>query len=113
MTRELKRKKYIASNTNREYATVIEAISAGGDMLEPYIILSAKSMLQGWIDTNSEKKSIIDVADTGYMNDQIAWRYIQHFHRRTKYKTRGQYRLLLCDGYGSHMTYEFLQFCGK
>ena len=41
----------------------------------------------------------------------IAYQWIQHFHHATKNQTKGTHRLLLCDGYGSHLTYEFVRFC--
>jgi len=77
------------------------------------VILSAKSLLQGWIDSNSEKKGIIDATETSYMDDMIAWRWIQHFERQTKYNKKGDYRLLIYDGYQSHMTWESMNFCEK
>ena len=110
VTREFKKQAWIGMNTNREYATVVEAINSTGQVIKPYIILSAKCILQGWFD-NTEEGSRIDVSDTGYMNDEIAYKYIQHFHRYTKRQIKGTYRLLLCDGYGSHLTYDFMKFC--
>jgi hypothetical protein len=110
VTREVKKQAWIGMNTNREYATVVETINATGQVIKPYIILSGKCILRGWCDT-TEEGSRIDASETGYMNDEIAYKFIQHFHQHTKHLTKGVYRLLLCDGYGSHLTYEFMNFC--
>jgi hypothetical protein len=48
-------------------------MSAISGVIKPYVILSAKSLLQGWLDSNSEPGSIIEVSETGYMNDKIAY----------------------------------------
>ncbi|EDN03891.1 predicted protein [Histoplasma mississippiense (nom. inval.)] len=56
---------------------------------------------------------MIATSDTGYNNDQISFQWIQHFHRSTKARTKGTHRLLLLDGFDSHCTFEFMDFCEK
>jgi hypothetical protein len=110
ITREFSKPVWSGSNTNREYATVIEAVSATGSVIPPFIIFAAKCVLQGWFD-NTEIGKWIGVTETGYVNDLISYQWVQHFHHATKYQVKGTHRLLICDGYGSHMTYEFVRFC--
>jgi hypothetical protein len=110
VTREFSKPVWTGSNTNREYATVVEAINAAGDVIPPFIILSAKCILQSWFN-NTEIGNWIGVTETGYINDLIAYQWVQHFHHITKHRVKGTHRLLLCDGFGSHMTYEFVRFC--
>src|SRR5215469_3907302 len=68
------------------------------------------AVIQDWFD-HTEIGKWIGVTETGYINDLIAYQWVQHFHRATRKQTRGTYRLLLCDGYRSHLTYEFVRFC--
>jgi hypothetical protein len=110
VTCEFKKPLYRGSNTNREYATLVEAVNATGDVIPPFIILSGKCILKGWFDT-IEFISHIGISETGYINDTLAYQWIQHFHHSTKHRIKGTHRLLLCDGYGSHMTREFVKFC--
>jgi hypothetical protein len=110
ITREFSKPVWTGSNTNREYATVIEAVSATGHVIPPFIIFAAKCVLQGWFD-KTEIGKWIGVTETGYVNDLITYQWVQHFHHATKHRIKGTHRLLLCDGYGSHMTYEFVRFC--
>jgi hypothetical protein len=110
ITREFSKPVWTGSNTNREYATVIEAVSATGNIIPPFIIFAAKCVLQGWFD-ETEIGKWIGVTDTGYVNDLITYQWVQHFHRTTKHQVKGTHRLLICDGFGSHMTYEFVRFC--
>jgi hypothetical protein len=112
VTREFKKKIYVALNTNREYVTVVEAINASGFAISPMAIISGKTIIQGWFDAFGYDQNIgIGVSESGYINDELAYEWIQHFHRETYRKIKGRYRLLLCDGHGSHLTYEFVKFC--
>jgi hypothetical protein len=112
VTREPKKKIYIPLNTNREYITVVEGINTSGWAISPIIIIAAKTIVQGWFDATGTDQNIgIAVSETGYLNDELGYQWIQHFHRETFRRIKGQYRLLICDGFGSHMTYEFKKFC--
>jgi hypothetical protein len=113
VTREFKKACFSPSSTNREYTTVVEAISADGHYIPPFIIFGGKCILAGWFDICDEPDYTIGMSDSGYINDLLAFQWIQHFDRHTKRRMLGVKRLLLCDGYGSHMTYEFIDFCEK
>jgi hypothetical protein len=110
ITREKMKKLFTPSNTNTEYVTLVEAISAGGETIPPLIIMTGKVIMEGWFDY-TEKGSFIGISESGYINDELAYRWIQQFHAATVKSKKGVYRLLLCDGYGSHITYEFIKFC--
>ena len=76
----------------------------------PVIILSGKQVLLRWFDAIQEDEHLA-VTDTGYINDQLAYQWIQKFHKWTAPRTKGGWRLLFCDRFGSHMTMQFLKFC--
>jgi hypothetical protein len=110
VTREPRRKIVSGSVTNREYATVVEAISTNGFSIPPLIILSGQQLQFRWFnDLDGDNR--ISVTETGYINDALAYQWIQHFERSTRARTKGVWRMLLCDGFGSHLTYEFTHFC--
>lgn len=111
VTRVPKKLPFVPVNTNREYITVVEAVSAGGSVISPLIILSAKVTHLGWFEVSDYAEQLIGTSDTGYMNDTLCYQWIQHFHLATRRQTVGSYRLLLCDGFSSHMTHELVKFC--
>ena len=43
----------------------------------------------------------------------IAFQWIQLFYWATHKYRKGKYTLLLCDGYRSHLTFKFVDFCEK
>ena len=47
----------------------------------------------------------------GYLNDDLAFNWIQYFDRQSAARQMGAHRLLLLDGYGSHLTKEFAEYC--
>jgi hypothetical protein len=107
-------KPHIGLNSNREYATVIEAVNAEGWSVPPTIILGGKTILEGWFEnTTIEGGYYIGVSDTAYTTDLLAFTWIQNFWRDTYKNRKGNKSLLICDGYGSHITFEFTNFCEK
>jgi hypothetical protein len=107
-----KRAHYFGIPTNRESATAVEAISATGDYLPAFLILSGAVHLSRWYEVkNLEEDTMIAVSSSGYSNDELPLAWIQHFEKHTVKRTVGSKRLLLLDGYGSHHTIEFIGFC--
>ncbi|KAF3399923.1 hypothetical protein F1880_008480 [Penicillium rolfsii] len=109
ITREPKRQISGGFSTNREYATAIEAVSATGSTIAPVVILSAKILLQRWFEIVGDAR--IAVTETGYLSNILALQWIQLFNKLTKDSTKGTHRLLVCDQFGSHLTYEFVKYC--
>ena len=107
-----KRAHYFGLPINRESATAIEAIRGNGEVIPLFIILSGSVHMGKWYQIDQlDKHSSITVSPTGYTNDQISLDWIKHFDTRTKTQTVGRKRLLIMDGYGSHHTTQFLQYC--
>jgi hypothetical protein len=97
---------------NRESATAIEAISAGGMHIPAFLILSGQVHMSQWYQQPElDDATVISLSATGYTNDEISFAWLQHFHR---YATAiSSKRLLILDGHGSHHTIEFIEFCNK
>lgn len=55
----------------------------------------------------------LGLGDKGYIDDELALKYLWHFHHQTRKRQRGRYRLLIFDGHGSHCTYEFLSVASQ
>jgi hypothetical protein len=94
--------------------TVVEAVNSVGQHAPPLIICAGRCILKGWFDHTEIKGGYhVGVTDTGYIDDQLAYQWIQRFWRDTKKYRKGTYQLLICDGFGSHYTKEFVEFCEK
>jgi len=73
------------------------------------VIVKAASIFENWI-LDLPPKYLIVPTESGYSNDEVSLQWIKHFDRMTRVQTKGVWRLLLLDGYGSHHTREFLQY---
>jgi hypothetical protein len=100
---------YLNDPDNREMITCVETICADGSSIPPMVILSAIIHQEKWY-TNLPGDYLIGVSDTGYSNDVLNLDYIRHFDKYTKQKTKGAYRLLISDGYNSHLEFSFIRY---
>jgi hypothetical protein len=51
------------------------------------------------------------VSENSWTTNKIGLWWLKHFDKHTKGRTIGRYRLLILDGYGSHISPEFDQYC--
>jgi len=106
------KRSYLAVDGVRTLVTSVEAVSAGGAVIEEMLIVPGKTHMESWYKDLGDDV-LVGVSDTGYTNDELSYEYILHFHRQSKKTQVGAHRILLCDGYGSHITREILEFCEK
>ncbi len=75
------------------------------------IIMEAKVFIEKAFNNNLGTRTVIAQSESGFIDDELAFKWLWHFHYETKGRSKGKYRLLLFDGHGSHMTYEFISLC--
>ena len=95
---------------NRDYITSTECISAGGRVLPPLVILQRRLILDKWAYSDLNKDSVLAFSDSGYSNEELALGQLKHFDQHTKKLQQGDWRCLILDDYGSHLTYEFWKY---
>lgn len=107
-----KRAHYFGIPENRESATAIEAISAGGQYIPAFLIVAGQvHMAQWYAQPELNPDTAIRPTASGYTNDQVGLEWIEHFDKHTVKKRVGKKRLLILDGHGSHHTKEFIAYC--
>jgi hypothetical protein len=110
VTASRRKRQYLASDNSRDYVTAVEAISAGGAVIDEMLILPGKVHLERfYYDLQGEV--LVGLSDTGYSNDELSFEYMKHFERQSRRSRVGAHRILICDGYKSHFTQELLTFC--
>ncbi|KAJ5743320.1 transcriptional regulator family: Centromere protein B DNA-binding region [Penicillium manginii] len=100
---------------NTEYSetiTALECIAADGWSMAPFYIFKGQVPQEDWYHSSEglPEDTITAVSTNGWINDNLALQWLHHFHKVTanRYK-KGEKRILLFDGHGSHKTYEFIQ----
>jgi len=103
---------YLGSMTNRELVTVCETIRGDGAVLPPMIIVPGVIHQQHWYTATSIPDNyLLATSESSYNNDELTIKWIGHFQRFSAERQSGEYRLFLLDGFGSHCTKEFLEYC--
>jgi hypothetical protein len=105
---------------SRKWITTIAAICADGSSLPPGLIYeSANCTIQSsWVADIKPGIHDVFVASTpsGWTNNDVGLAWLEQvFDRCTKKKARNgrDWRLLILDGHGSHLTEDFLHYCLK
>jgi hypothetical protein len=102
---------YVDDPANRELVTSTECISAGGFHVPPMITFKGAYHLRKYFKNDMDGNILFSRSDSGFVNDKLTLKWLKHFDRFTKSRTKGRYRLLVFDGYGSHITQDFLEYC--
>ena len=75
------------------------------------IIFLGSLHMEHWFSSNIQDKTLFAVSDTGYTNDELTFEWLTYFEEYSRQHQLSVWRLLICNGYGSHCTYEFLDYC--
>jgi hypothetical protein len=111
ISRDPSKKVYMADADNRSHVTVVECVQADGTQIPPMVILPGKRHLERNFPPGLPNDVLMAVSDTGYNNDELSMDWLRHYDKHTKQRQQGVYRLLLFDGFGSHLLIDFIQYC--
>ena len=97
---------------NREWVSIIQGVNSYRWALPPFIIFKAQNHLSAWYeDLGLPDDWVITLSENGWTSNSIGYKWIQHFDRHTNAHTVGTYRLLILDGYKSHLSAQFQHYC--
>ncbi|EED14599.1 conserved hypothetical protein [Talaromyces stipitatus ATCC 10500] len=106
-----KTSKRVSSLSSRESITVVECINAEGLVIPPLLIPKGKVHMEEWYQHIKDDDWLIAPAENGFITDEIAFEWLQHFHHFTKPEKWGDWRLLLMDNHTTHLTMQFVEYC--
>jgi hypothetical protein len=100
---------------NREWITLLACVCGDGEAPPPALIYDGKAGLQSsWVEDVKVGKHQVFLTNSpsGWTNSDVGLTWLEQlFERFTAAKARRQWRLLIVDGHGSHLTCEFIDFC--
>ena len=97
---------YLADPDNRESITALECCSAGGQSIAPFLILKGDILLEKHFENNMDNKAKLACSPTGFTNDRLTYRWLEHFNELTNGIGK-KWRVLIMDGHGSHLSDHF------
>lgn len=112
LRRRAKKQTFIVQPGTRELVTIIECVSALGELLPPLIIFKAKQHQEKWAQLEGNR---VDwnyaLSNKGWTDNELGLEWMKLFEKASKHLVdEGEYRLLLLDNHGSHITGEMIQF---
>ncbi|EED13281.1 conserved hypothetical protein [Talaromyces stipitatus ATCC 10500] len=103
--------KGVSSLSSRESITVVEAINAEGKIIPPLLIPKGENHMEEWYRHIQDDEWLIAPAKNGFITDEIAFEWLQHFQHYSKPDWSSEWRLLLMDSHTTHLTIQFVQYC--
>ena len=91
---------------SREWVSLIECISSDGRVLSPYVIFKAKVLNKAWYNEfRKDGGGTCAISDRGWTDDELCLEWFKIVFEPESLKVqKGEYRMLLFDGHGSHLT---------
>jgi DDE superfamily endonuclease len=105
------KKIYMPDADNRQHVTVVECVQADGSIIPPMVIIPGKRHLERMFPDGLQDDVLMAVSDTGYNNDDLSLAWLHHYDQHTKNRRQGFWRLLIFDGFGSHLLIDFIRYC--
>jgi hypothetical protein len=101
----------IGAYSDREQCTVVESVSAAGGHIPPLVIIKGVIIMKKWFAEIPPKLNnlLVGTLESGYSNDTLFFQWLQHWEFFSH--SDNEYRMLLMDGFESHLTYSALKFC--
>lgn len=72
--------------------------------------MAERNILNKWAKNDLDGDVLIEVSDSGYSNDALALAWLKHWEKHSRLARKEVYRMLIMNGYGSHLAYEFSEF---
>ena len=58
-----------------------------------------------YFEEDFSPNTLIGLSESGYLINELAISFLEHFDERTSKSTAGRWRMLILDGYNSHTDY--------
>src|SRR6202161_3758101 len=99
---------YVGVPENRLSLTIIESVSADGKAIPPIVIVPGETIMESWFHENMTGHEVVTVSPSGYINEEICIRWLDHFIKHNNCGPDKPWRILLMDGATCHDAPEFI-----
>ena len=95
-------------NQNREWVSILECVSATGKVITPLVVFRGQGVMLNCFGVDVPQ-FMYTASDKGWTNNEIAKNWLEQvFIPNTLPESGDDWRLLLLDGHGSHVSHEFM-----
>ena len=90
ITMDWKRPQTSPSDTNWDYITSVEVVSADGEVLPPLLIVQGTDHLHQWYtNTSLPDNYLVGTSKSGYSNDTLSIDWLRHFDNWSRWRQQG------------------------
>lgn len=97
----------------QEWVTMVECICGDGSVIDPLVIFHRTNLNTEWLVPKIYTPNWrFSASRQGWTSDVHGLEWLHRcFEPKTREKANGGYRILVLDGYGSHITLPFIKHC--
>lgn len=106
-----KKKAYKATPENREWVSIIEAISSDGRRINPVIIFKGNGLQTTWFPSTEVPDWYFTTSENGWTSNHVGLKWLTSVFIPSTTPPSLAYRLLLLDNHGSHVDLDFQIEC--
>jgi hypothetical protein len=106
-----KKKAYVKAPGDREWVSIIETVSATGQMIRCLVIFKGKNLQTTWFPSQSVPDWLYTTSENGWTSNEIGSEWLKRIFIPETDPGSGRWRLLILDGHGSHIDIEFMWLC--
>jgi hypothetical protein len=111
MILDSKQSMLITDSDNRDYITTAKWISETDDSISSFLIRKRVNILIKWaLKNNLEDDIVLATSDNYYSNDVLTFEWLKYFDVHSKKVQKETHRLLILNGYESHLMYKFFEY---
>ena len=100
---------FLVSSNICKLIMAIKCVSARSKAIALMIILPSCLDQKRWFThTMLEANILLATSESGYVNDELSFKWLRHFAQQTTSTQIGAWQMLFLDGYSSHCTFEFI-----
>jgi hypothetical protein len=106
-----KKRTYTKSPEDREWVSIVEAVSATGRKIRPLVIFKGKDLQSSWFPHDNIPDWFYTSSEKGWTSNNVAFEWLQRIFLIDTVPKNSIGRILVLDGHGSHITVDFLYTC--
>jgi hypothetical protein len=96
-----------------EWVSVVECISAAGRLIKPLIIFKGKSVQLQWFNSSEIPDWQYTTSSNGWTSNEIGLKWLTSVFIPDTATEPREWRVLVVDGHGSHVSIDFMYECKK
>lgn len=114
---------YAVTEGSWEFCSVLETISATGQVLSPFIVWQGKTHRESYYQLGEEDGGGVHIRDatfavspSRYMDNELGLEFIKYFNTHTQASVQAyeqRPRVLIVDGHASHVAYPVVDYALK